>query len=226
MMTESVLVAWSGGKDSAMALYRVQRDPRFQVLGLLTTVTADYDRVTMHGVRRTLLEQQARHLRLPLHQVTISRDASNDEYEAAMEAAMARFHKRGVTSVVFGDIHLEDVRRYREENLARAGMKAVFPIWGEETQALVRSFIELGFRAIVTCVDSKVLDGAFCGRVIDDRFLSELPTGIDPCGENGEYHSFVFDGPVLDSPVPYTRGETVIRDALVFLDLLTGEAGP
>lgn len=218
-MSETVLVAWSGGKDSAMALYEVQRDPRYRVLGLLTTITADYDRVTMHGVRRSLLEQQARCLSLPLHQVSISKDASNEDYESAMETAMVRFHERGVTSVVFGDIHLEDVRKYREENLAKTDMRAVFPLWGREARALARTFVDLGFRAIVTCVNSKALDGSFCGRLIDDQFLAELPAHVDPCGENGEYHSFVFDGPVFRQPAQFTVGEVVVRDSLLFCDL-------
>ena len=219
-MAEKVLLAWSGGKDSAITLYEIQQRPEYQVVSLLTTLTADYDRVSMHGVRRALLEQQAESLSIPLHEVFISKEATNEEYASKMQAALTDFKKAGVSSVVFGDIHLEDVRKYREDNLYKAGMKAIFPIWGRDTAELTRSFIDLGFKAIVTCVDSKVLDKTFAGRIIDESFMAQLPANVDPCGENGEFHSFVFDGPTFNSRIQYTVGQIVLRDSFYFCDLI------
>jgi uncharacterized protein (TIGR00290 family) len=225
-MPQKVLAAWSGGKDSALALHEILQSLDYEVASLLTTLTADYDRVSMHGVRRTLLELQAQALRLPLHQVFISKESTNEEYESQMEAALAHFRPLGVSSVVFGDIHLEDVRKYREDNLARAGMTALFPLWGRDSAEVATTFVELGFKAIVTCVDLKTLAKDFCGRVIDRHFLAELPDGVDPCGENGEFHSFVFDGPTFTRTVLFAVGETVQRDTLYFCDLLPPEATP
>ena len=219
-MAEKVLLAWSGGKDCAMALYEIQQRPEYQVASLLTTLTADYDRVSMHGVRRALLERQAESLSLPLHEVFISKEATNEEYASKMQAALTNFQRTGVSSVAFGDIHLEDVRKYREDNLYKAGMKAIFPIWGRDTAELTRSFIDLGFKAIVTCVDSKVLDRTFAGRIIDESFMAQLPANVDPCGENGEFHSFVFDGPVFKRRIQYTVGQIVLRDSFYFCDLI------
>jgi len=222
-MPQKVLVAWSGGKDSALALYEILHSHDYEVASLLTTLTADYDRISMHGVRRTLLGQQAQALRLPLHQVFISKEATNEEYESQMEAALDHFRPLGVSTVVFGDIHLEDVRKYREDNLATVEMTALFPLWGRDSAEVAFTFVELGFQAVVTCVDSKVLPKDFCGRVIDSHFLAELPHGVDPCGENGEFHSFVFDGPIFTRSVPFAVGETVHRDTLYFCDLVPRE---
>jgi uncharacterized protein (TIGR00290 family) len=219
-MAEKVLLAWSGGKDSAITLYEIQRIPEYQVVSLLTTLTAGYDRVSMHGIRRALLERQAESLSLPLYEVFISKEANNEEYASKMQVALTDFNKAGVSSVVFGDIHLEDVRKYREDNLYKAGMKAIFPIWGRDTAELSRSFIDLGFKAIVTCVDSKVLDKTFAGRIIDESFMAQLPANVDPCGENGEFHSFVFDGPVFNRRIQYTVGQIVLRDSFYFCDLI------
>ena len=221
-MAEKVLLSWSGGKDSAMALYEIQRKRQYEVVSLLTSVTQDYDRVTMHGVRRALLELQAESLRLPIEQILISKEASSEEYESRMQAALARFREGGVNSVVFGDVCLEDVRKYREDNLSRIGMKAVFPIWGRNTADLARTFVDLGFKAVVTCVDSRVLGKAFVGRMIDHCFLAELPPNVDQCGENGEYHSFVFDGPIFATNISFAMGETVSRDPFYFCDLVLG----
>lgn len=225
-MPQKVLVAWSGGKDSALALHEILQSPHYEVASLLTTLTADYDRVSMHGVRHTLLEMQAQALRLPVHQVFISKGATNEEYESQMEAALYHFRPLGVSTVVFGDIHLEDVRKYREDNLAKAKMKALFPLWGRDSAEVANTFVEVGFKAIVTCVDSKALARDFCGRVIDRHFLADLPHSVDPCGENGEFHSFVFDGPVFTRSVPFAVGEIVHRDTLYFCDLLPPEATP
>jgi len=216
-----VLVAWSGGKDSAMALYELQKQHDYEIVALLTTVTEDYDRISMHGVRRTLLEKQAESMGLQLEKVYITKNASNQEYEMKMKDALIKYKTRGVTVVAFGDIFLEDVRRYREANLSKIGMEAIFPIWGRDTTELAQKFIELGFKAIVTCVDSKFLDKKFVGRIYDDRFLCELPPSVDPCGENGEFHTFVFDGPIFRKRVEFKVGEIVLRDGrFYFCDLI------
>lgn len=221
-MPEKVLLSWSGGKDSALALYEIQRRPEYEVVSLLTTLTEDYDRVTMHGVRRVLLERQAESLGLPLEQILLSKEASNEEYESKMQAMLAKFRQAGVASVVFGDVFLEDIRKYREDNLSKIGMKAIFPIWMRDTAELAQTFVDLGFKAIVTCVDSKILGKKFAGRMIDDPFLAELPSHVDPCGENGEFHSFVFDGPIFKRRIPLTVGQIVSRDSFYFCDLVPG----
>jgi uncharacterized protein (TIGR00290 family) len=192
---EKVLLSWSGGKDSASAFHEISQDQRYEIVGLLTTVTEDYRRISMHGVREALLEQQARSIGLPLSKVLISKNGSNEEYESQMKEALLKFQQSGVNTVVFGDIFLEDIRKYREGNLARVGMKGVFPIWKKDN--LPQTFIDSGFKAIVTCIDAKALNKKFVGRLIDREFLDELPAGIDPNGENGEFHSFVFDGPIF-----------------------------
>jgi len=216
-----VLMCWSGGKDSALALYEILRQNLYECVGLLTTITADYARVSMHGVRRELLRAQAEQIGMPLFEVTITKQSSNEEYEARMQQALERFRRSGVGSVVFGDIFLEDVRKYREENLARVGMTGIFPLWGKDSRALMEIFISLGFKAVVTCVDTQLLDGGFAGRYIDESFLESLPEGVDPSGENGEFHSFVFDGPMFTRPVSFRKGRTVLRDGRFrFCDLV------
>lgn len=217
---EKILFCWSGGKDSAISLYEIQKSHKYQVVSLLTTITADYDRVSMHGVPRALIEQQASSLGLPIEEVFVPRDSSNEEYDSKMREALIRFKQAGIFSVAFGDIFLAGVRQYREDNLSQVGMKGIFPVWGRNTAELTASFVELGFQAIVTCVNTKVLDGRFLGRVLDKQFLSELPPGVDPAGENGEFHSFVFDGPIFKERIDYTPGERVLRDSLYFCDLL------
>jgi uncharacterized protein (TIGR00290 family) len=186
---KSVLVSWSGGKDSCMALYEIQQLSDTRVEALVTTVTRDYDRISMHGVRRVLLERQAASLGLPLHQIYISKGASNEEYEEKTGAAFSAYHAHGITSVAFGDLFLEDIRAYRERLLAKHSMTGMYPIWGRDTSKLIRDFIAQGFKTILVCVDPAKLDSSFVGRVIDEEFLSELPPGVDPCGENGEFHT-------------------------------------
>jgi uncharacterized protein (TIGR00290 family) len=215
-----VVISWSGGKDSCVALYEIRREQKYRVAGLLTTVTRDYDRISMHGVRRLLLERQAASLGIPLHQVFISQGATNEEYEMKTAEALARYRARGIDSIVFGDLFLEDIRTYREKFLARHNVRGLFPVWRRDTTAFMKEFLELGFRAVVTCVDSRVLDQSFAGKIIDESFLSSLPSKVDPCGENGEFHSFVFDGPMFALPVKFSRGETVLRDSFWFSDLL------
>ncbi len=217
---ERVVFCWSGGKDSAFALYEIQRSRKYEIVSLLTTITDGYDRVSMHGVPRTLVEQQAHSLGLPIREVFISTASSNEEYESKMRGILTKFKQEGVSSIVFGDIFLEEVRKYREDNLSKLDMKGIFPIWGRDTAELTRSFITLGFQAIITCIDAKVLNRRFVGRVLDERFLFELPSNADPCGENGEFHSFVFDGPIFKERIAYTLGESVLRDSFYFCDLL------
>ncbi len=217
---EPILFCWSGGKDSAMALDTLLQQKQFRIVALLTTVTETYDRIAMHGVRRELLRQQSQSLRLPLHEVFIPPQCVNAVYEARMGEALRFFYRQGVRKVAFGDIFLEDLRAYREKNLARIDMAALFPIWKRDTRELIRHFHGQHFRAIAVCIDSKVLDPSFAGRELDKSFFRDLPSHADHCGENGEFHTFVFDGPIFQSPIPIRTGEIVNRDGLVFCDLL------
>ncbi len=218
---EKVLLTWSGGKDSAMALYELETADGYEIAALLTTVTEDYDRISMHGVRATLLEQQAQSLRLPLEKVYLTSNSSNEEYEEKMRDKLTQYRGQGVFSVVFGDIFLEDVRKYREGNLAKIGMRGVFPLWKRDASELAHTFIDLGFKAVITCVDSNVLDRGFVGRVFDGQFLSELPGTVDPCGENGEFHSFVYDGPIFRERIAHRKGKVVLRDSrFYYCDLI------
>jgi uncharacterized protein (TIGR00290 family) len=221
---ENVLVSWSGGKDSAIALYEILKTQKYQISALLTTLTEDYDRISMHGVRRILLERQVASLGFPLEKVFIPKNASNEEYESNMESVLTKYKKAGTSSVVFGDIFLEDLRKFREDKLSSLGMQGIFPLWKRDTQELARSLNVLGFKAITTCVDSQSLGRQFVGRQIDAQFLAELPAAVDPCGENGEYHSFVYAGPIFKESVAYTPGEIVLRENRFFYcDLLPGE---
>jgi uncharacterized protein (TIGR00290 family) len=219
-MTQNVLFCWSGGKDSAMALYALQTAGNYRITTLLTTVTDAYDRISMHGVRRILLERQAESLGLPLHPVLIPPHCINTIYEERMKEALEQHLALGASQVAFGDIFLEDLRVYREKNLARVGMKAVFPIWKRDTRELAREFVRQGFRAIAVCVDPRVLDPSFAGRELDASFFADLPPGADPCGENGEFHTYVFDGPIFKTPIAVRTGEKVMRDGFYFCDLL------
>jgi uncharacterized protein (TIGR00290 family) len=223
---EPILFCWSGGKDSAMAFHTLLQQKQFRVVSLLTTVTETYDRIAMHGVRRELLQRQAQSIGLPLHEVFIPPQCANPIYEARMEEAVRLFYNQGVRTVAFGDIFLEDLRTYREKNLARMGMAAVFPIWKRDTRDLIRHFHEQRFRAIAACIDSKVLDPSFAGRELDESFFRDLPSSADPCGENGEFHTFVFAGPIFQSPIPIRTGEIVNRDGFVFCDLLPDVCSP
>ncbi len=217
---EPILFCWSGGKDSAMALHTLLQQKTFQVVTLLTTVTEGYDRIAMHGVRRELLKRQAESIGLPLHEVFIPPQCVNPVYEARVEEALLIHFAQGVRKVAFGDIFLEDLRAYREKNLARIGMAALFPIWKHDTRELIRYFHDQRFRAVAVCIDTKVLDPSFAGRELDESFFRDLPANADPCGENGEFHTFVFDGPIFQSPIPIRTGEVVNRDGFVFCDLL------
>ncbi|GAC1670480.1 MAG: diphthine--ammonia ligase [Candidatus Acidiferrum sp.] len=220
-----VLFCWSGGKDSAMALHTLLQQKEFRVTALLTTVTEDYERISMHGVRCELLRRQAVSIGLPLHEVRLPRQCINPVYEARMEEALQMHHEKGVRKVAFGDIFLEDLRAYRERNLACVGMTALFPIWKRDTRELIQSFHKERFRAVAACIDPKVLDRTFAGRELDRSFFESLPAGVDLCGENGEFHTFVFDGPIFKAPVRFRTGEIVERDSFVYCDLLPVEEG-
>jgi uncharacterized protein (TIGR00290 family) len=215
-----LVFSWSGGKDSAMALHVLLRDPQFEVVALLTTVTEAYDRISMHGVRSELLRRQAESIGLPVEEVRIPPQCTNPVYEARMAEAVLRFRERGVRHFAFGDIFLEDLRAYRENKLMQADMTALFPIWKIDTRELAGRFLKDGFRAIAVCVDPGKLEKSFAGRELDAAFFRDLPSGVDPCGENGEFHTFVFDGPIFRSAIPFQIGPVVERDSFVFCDLL------
>ncbi len=202
---------WSSGKDSALALYYAGRQNEFRVEKLLTTINKDLERVTMHGVRNELLLKQAENLGLPLQVAELSAETSMEDYNLKMKEATNALIAEGYTHSVFGDIFLEDLKKYREEQLDAVGIKAVFPLWKKNTKKLITDFIDLGFKAIVVCTNSKYLDDSFCGRIIDHDFVKDLPENVDPCGENGEFHTFVFDGPVFNAPVKFEVGEKVNR---------------
>ena len=220
-MAIRAVLAWSGGKDSAMALHRIRQSREYAVERLMTTVTQDYDRICMHGVRTALLEQQAAALDLPLNKVHLRKNLSQEEYDARMEASVLQYREQGIETVVFGDLFLEDVRRYRETSLARVGMRAVFPLWRRDTRELGQAFVKAGFRAVVTCVDLQALAATFVGRDYDEAFLGDLPESADPCGERGEFHSFVYDGPIFRQPVPFTKGRTLVREGrFCYCDLI------
>ena len=218
-----VALGWSGGKDSALALQAL-RARGIEPEALLTTVTEAYERISMHGVRRELLAAQVRAARIPLVELRIPPRCPNDVYEARMEEALAKPPLDDVEAFAFGDLFLEDVRAYREQRLAAAGRTALFPLWGEDTAALARRFVADGFRATLVCVDPRRLDASFAGREYDDALLDALPAGGDPCGERGEFHTFVHDGPVLAEPVDVLRGGPVERDGFVFYELTSGSS--
>jgi uncharacterized protein (TIGR00290 family) len=214
-----VLFCWSGGKDSAMALKVLRQQRDLRVAALLTTVTEGYERISMHGVRRTLLQRQAEATGLPLYEVRIPPQCVNPVYEARMREALLSQKENGVHCVAFGDIFLQDLREYRERNLAQVEMKAIFPIWKRDTRELTQEFCAMGFRAIAVCIDSTKLNREFAGRELDESFFRDLPAGVDPCGENGEFHSFVYDGPIFSIAIAVERGEVVERDKFYFCDL-------
>ncbi len=202
---------WSGGKDSALALYHALRNPALAVTDLLTSVNAHYGRVSMHGVRTELLEAQAHRIALPLTKLELPEMPDMTEYETRMRATLAPLLAKGIQRAIFGDIYLEDLRQYREQQLAQAGLAAMFPLWQRPNAELLHEYLELGFRAVVVCVNEKYLDRSFCGRELNAEFLRDLPPGVDSCGENGEYHSFVYDAPYFSSPIPFERGAIVRR---------------
>ena len=218
-----VLMSWSGGKDSALALYELVRSPDWEVVGLLTSVADEYRRVSHHGVREELLDEQADALGLPLDKLRLTlRDGPciNEVYEKLVGDKLAEYVRRGVRHVAHGDLFLADLRAYRERNLAKLDMTGVFPIWGRDTRQLVGDFEDLGFRAVLCCVEGAKLDISLVGRSLDRRLLADLPPEVDPAGENGEYHSFVYAGPIFQRPLSIDAGEVVTRDNRHYIDLV------
>ena len=215
----ALALSWSGGKDSALALWVLGREHGITPRALITTVTEVYDRISMHGVRRSLLARQAEAIRVPLVEIEIPQSCTNDTYEQRMAQAFASEPLAKIESVAFGDLFLEDVRAYREERLSAAGRRGYFPLWHRDTAGLAREFIAAGFEAILVCVDPTKLESSFAGRRFDQRLLDDLPAGVDPCGENGEFHTFVYAGPILAVPLAVEVGETVERDGFVFTDV-------
>jgi uncharacterized protein (TIGR00290 family) len=203
---------WSGGKDSALALYYSLNDPSIEVKYLLTTVNKDRDRISMHGVRRELLKVQAENIGIELKEVSLPENTSMETYENAINASLTELKTEGIEYSIFGDIFLEDLREYREKKLAEAGIKGLFPLWRKPTRELIKEFIDSGFKTIVVCVNDKYLDKSFAGRIIDNDFLNDLPDNVDPCGENGEFHTFVFDGPIFKNKINLEPGELVFKE--------------
>ena len=223
MTPEPVVLSWSGGKDSSLTLAALRRDPRYEVVALITSVTRGYDRVSIHGVRRVLLEEQAIAAGLPLVEIELDPHSSNDAYEAAFNQTLGRLRVQfpAATTIAFGDLFLEDVRAYRERLLSNTGFTPLFPIWARDTRALAEEFIDAGFVADLVCVDTQQLAADFAGRRFDRALLADLPPTVDPCGERGEFHTFVSAGPVFDRPIAIAHGDVVLRDGrFAYCDLL------
>jgi uncharacterized protein (TIGR00290 family) len=211
-LLEKVAFSWSGGKDCALAFHEIQGKGKYEITTLMTNVTEEFDRVSSHGTRRRLIEEQAKALGVPLDVVRISKDISQEDYESGMKVVLSKYRALGVSSMVFGDIFLEDIRKNRENILSEVGMKGIFPNWRKNTRELANVFTDQGFKAVVIAVDSKALGRGFVGREFDRQFLSDLPTSVDPCGENGEFHTFAYDGPIFRERVEHERGEVVLRE--------------
>jgi uncharacterized protein (TIGR00290 family) len=218
-------MSWSGGKDSALALWRLRQTAAFELRAVMTTLTERYDRISMHAIRESILAQQASEIGVPVVGVRIPPNCSNALYQERMSQALDDPCIADVVHFAFGDLFLEDVRTFRESQLAAAGKRGIFPLWGEDTTELARSFIKDGFRAILTCVDPRRLDASFAGRDFDESLLRDLPEGVDPCGENGEFHTLVFEGPIFAGPIPVEVGEVVTREGFVFCDVATRAEG-
>jgi uncharacterized protein (TIGR00290 family) len=208
-MKPKAIFNWSSGKDSTLALYTILKEDQFEVTSLLTSINQEVQRISMHGVHVSLLEKQAESLDFPLLKMEIPAEPSMQDYTEIMTRTMNKIQSQGITHSVFGDIFLEDLRQYREEQLQSIGMKAIFPLWKRNTADLIHEFLDLGFKTIVTCVNETYLDKSFAGRIIDKDFIKDLPENVDPCGENGEFHTFTFDGPIFKNPVQFEMGEHV-----------------
>ncbi len=224
MSRRRAVVSWSSGKDAAWALHLARQRGEVEVAGLLCSINARFQRVSMHGVRRALLQQQAQAAGMPLMTVELPWPCSNEEYERRMGAACARLRAQGVEVIVFGDIFLEDVRQYRERQLAGTGLEPLFPLWGSDTGALVREMLDAGVRARIACLDPARVDRSLAGAELTEAVVRWLPANVDPCGENGEFHTFVFDAPVFAHPLDVAAGEVVERDGFVYADLVAGGA--
>ena len=223
MPPKKVWLSWSSGKDSAFALYVLSQSAEFEVTGLFSTITHDYGRVSMHGVREILLDQQARQLGLPIYKAYIPAPCSNDVYKERMGELIKAAHQEDVEVMAFGDLFLEDIRAYRINQLNGTGIAALFPVWGRETSAFARAIIDTGLGAVVTCVDEKKLAPEFSGRLFDEAFINDLPSDVDPCGENGEFHSFVYQHPLFKVNIAHTIGQRTSREGFTFTDILPYE---
>ncbi|MCG9792725.1 Dph6-related ATP pyrophosphatase [Flavobacterium algicola] len=210
-MKTKALFNWSSGKDSAIALYKILQNPEIEISCLLTSVNKQFQRISMHGVRVELLQQQAKSIGIPLEIMTVPEMPTMEVYESVMKETLLKLKENGITHSIFGDIFLEDLRSYREEKLASLNMTALFPLWKRDTNDLINEFLSLGFKTIVVCVNEKYLDKSFVGRIIDHDFINDLPENVDACGENGEFHTFTFDGPIFSTPVNFKIGEIVYR---------------
>ncbi|HIL93706.1 MAG TPA: adenine nucleotide alpha hydrolase [Cycloclasticus sp.] len=219
-MSKKTLLSWSSGKDSAWTLYQLQQDEAIELVGLVTTINETHQRVAMHAVRVALLKQQAQAADLPLHIIPIPHPCSNELYNQAMNDFFASIQGQGVTHIAFGDLYLEDIRQYRVDNLKRTGLEPLFPLWLRPTDQLAQAMLAGGLKTRITCIDPKQLSASFCGREFNQQFLNDLPEGVDPCGENGEFHSFAYAGPMFKHAISITSGEVVERDDFVFADLL------
>lgn len=208
-MKPKAIFNWSSGKDSALALYKILREDQFEIISLLTSINKEFQRISMHGVHVSLLEKQAESLGFPLIKMELPKEPTMEEYRDIMSKTMTGIKAKGITHSIFGDIFLEDLKKYREEQLETIGMTAVFPLWKKNTIELIYEFLDLGFKTIVTCVNETYLDKSFAGRIIDQDFIKDLPGNVDPCGENGEFHTFTFDGPLFKNPIPFNIGERV-----------------
>lgn len=210
-LKKKALFNWSSGKDSALTLYKIQQENEYEITTLLTSVSEQYQRVSMHGIRVALLEKQAASIGLPLKKMILPEMPTMEIYNEVMKNTLLEYQEKGVTHSIFGDIFLEDLRKYREDKLALANIKGVFPLWKKDTKALLEEFLALGFKTIIVCVNEKYLDKSFAGRIIDVNFINDLPKNVDPCGENGEFHTFTFDGPIFSKPIDFKIGEIVYR---------------
>ncbi|GAB3921786.1 diphthine--ammonia ligase [Larkinella terrae] len=222
------ILSWSGGKDSALALFFCRQLKQFEIVGLLTNVNAEFGRVSMHGVRTELIEAQADAIGLPLYKLEFPGEVSMDVYNSLVSQRLTEFKNQGITHVIYGDIFLEDLRQYREQQVNALGLQAVFPLWNQNTVVLLAKFVQSGFKAVLVCINENYLTESWAGRELDDTVLNDLPATVDPCGENGEFHSFVYDGPIFIKPIRFQLGETVRRSyaktgewdtAFIFQDL-------
>lgn len=226
MKKPKAIFCWSGGKDSALALNRVLSEKKFEVVCLLTTINEHFKRISMHGVREELLEKQVASIGIPIEKMYVPQTTTNEEYGARMEVILKKYKEQGVEHVIFGDIFLEDLRKWREQNLQKVGLSAVFPIWKVDTKELIEEFVSLGFESVICCVNDGYLDEKFAGTRIDGQFLGKLPANVDACGENGEYHSFVYAGPIFKQNIPFQLGEKLYRPLAAFQSKASSASAP
>jgi len=220
---EKVVISWSGGKDSILTLQELQTSGSYEVVSLLTTITEGYNRISMHGVQTILLEHQAESLGISLHKVYIPKNANNESYEKSMIEALSIYPTRGVRTIAFGDVFLEDVREYRENLVAYTQLQSIYPVWKKDTTLLLKDFLHNGYKSVIVCIDTEKLHESYLGTTIEETFIDSLPEAVDPCGENGEFHTFVYDGPGFKHPVRFTKGDIEKRDRFSFCDLLIND---